>query len=146
LVALAGKIQLATVMQALGSELNYGWMYCQPLPGASSRILARQTLQEWKPWLAYSNGAWPSGEVEWHGDMLEPSARNKDEFRWQQQQGPAEYLIEVLTQPGQTVLDPFTGSGTYGLAAVARDRKFVGCEADAARFTQACEALSGGAG
>jgi ParB-like chromosome segregation protein Spo0J len=141
LLALTGKIQLGEVMRSLGETLNYGWIYCQPLPGSSTRVLARHTLQEWKPWLAYSNGTWPSGQVEFHGDLIQPSERSKDKFRWQQQQGPAEYLIEVLSQPGDTVLDPFTGTGTYGNAAIARDRRFIGCEADAARFAQASETL-----
>ena len=32
---------------------------------------------------------------------------------------------------GQTILDPFMGSGTTGIVAVNMDRKFIGCEKDA---------------
>jgi len=39
-----------------------------------------------------------------------------------------ERLIEVFSLPGQTVLDPFMGSGTTGVAALKAKRKFVGCE------------------
>lgn len=37
-------------------------------------------------------------------------------------------LIEEFTEEGSTVLDPFTGSGTTGMASVLIDRKFIGCE------------------
>ena len=38
------------------------------------------------------------------------------------------HLIKLFTQPGQTVLDPFLGSGSHGVAAVECQRKFVGFE------------------
>lgn len=39
-----------------------------------------------------------------------------------------ERLIEVFSVEGQTVLDPFLGSGTTGIAALKRRRKFIGFE------------------
>jgi len=41
-----------------------------------------------------------------------------------------EYLIATYTQEGDTVLDPFCGSGTTGVAAVAMGRNFIGIEID----------------
>lgn len=38
------------------------------------------------------------------------------------------WAIEVYSQPGETVLDPFTGSGTTGVAAKITGRNFVGIE------------------
>jgi len=143
LVALTGKIQLPQVMTRLGEHLQYGWMYSQPLPGSHSRILARHTLQAWKPWLAYSNGEWPSGRIDWHPDVLNPSARAKDLYRWQQDPEPARMLIDSLCPPGGTVLDPFTGTGSYGFLAIEMGRKFIGVEADAERFAVAVERVSG---
>jgi site-specific DNA-methyltransferase (adenine-specific) len=143
LLGLTGQIMLPEVMDQLGAHLHYGWVYCQPLPGSNSRIMARHVLQSWKPWLAYSNGPWPSGNVDWHEDTLAPSARTKSTFRWEQDGDPAEYLIEVLSPSGGTVLDPFTGSGAYGVAALARGRQFVGIEMDDARFNIATERLGG---
>lgn len=41
------------------------------------------------------------------------------------------WLVRLVTPPGGTVLDPFMGSGTTGIAAVGQGFGFVGCELDA---------------
>lgn len=41
------------------------------------------------------------------------------------------YLIKLVTPPNSTVLDPFTGSGSTGMAAVELGHTFIGCELDA---------------
>jgi adenine-specific DNA-methyltransferase len=40
----------------------------------------------------------------------------------------AKRLIDALTPPGGTVLDPFAGSATTGVAAILSGRKFIGAE------------------
>lgn len=42
--------------------------------------------------------------------------------------------IQSWTNPGDVVLDPFMGSGTTGLAALAMGRKFIGIELDESYF------------
>ncbi len=41
----------------------------------------------------------------------------------------------------QTILDPFMGSGTTGVACVREGRRFVGCELDPGYFEIACERI-----
>lgn len=41
------------------------------------------------------------------------------------------YLVRLITPPAGTVLDPFTGSGTTGMAALLEQRAFVGIEREA---------------
>ena len=42
------------------------------------------------------------------------------------------WLIRLATPPGGLIVDPFTGSGTTGLACLAEGRSFVGGDNDAA--------------
>ena len=39
-----------------------------------------------------------------------------------------EALVKEFTEEGSTVFDPFTGSGTTGIASVKEGRNFIGCE------------------
>ena len=41
-----------------------------------------------------------------------------------------EYMIKLVTPPGGTVLDPFNGSGSTGIAAVINDYDYIGVELD----------------
>jgi len=38
------------------------------------------------------------------------------------------WLVRLVTPPGGVVLDPFTGSGTTGIAATLEGFRFIGCE------------------
>lgn len=48
-----------------------------------------------------------------------------------------ERIILMTTHPGDTVFDPFMGSGTTAIAAIKTSRNFVGCEIDPVYFREA---------
>jgi site-specific DNA-methyltransferase (adenine-specific) len=50
-------------------------------------------------------------------------------------------LVELFTNEGQTVLDPFMGSGTTGVASVKRGRLFIGIEKDPKWFDLSCRRI-----
>ena len=50
-------------------------------------------------------------------------------------------IINASTNEGMTVIDPFMGSGTTGVAAVKIGRKFIGIEKDKEYFDIACERI-----
>lgn len=51
-------------------------------------------------------------------------------------------MIEASTMLGDTVLDPFMGSGSTGVAAVLEGRRFVGIEIDPEHFETACDRIT----
>ena len=51
------------------------------------------------------------------------------------------HILETSTRRRQTILDPFMGSGTTGVACVQLDHKFIGIELDPDYFEIACERI-----
>ena len=60
---------------------------------------------------------------------IHPTVKPLDLMRW---------LTRLLCPPGGTVLDPFAGSGSTGVASVLEGRRFVGIERDARYVPIAC--------
>jgi DNA modification methylase len=52
-------------------------------------------------------------------------------------------LIEASSNVGDTILDPFMGSGSTGVACIKTGRKFVGIELDPITFALAQDRLKG---
>lgn len=49
--------------------------------------------------------------------------------------------VRAFTDPNETILDPFMGSGTTGVAAVKLGRRFIGIEIEEHYFTIACRRI-----
>lgn len=88
-----------------------------------------------------------NGSPEYHNlgtSNVITSRRVKADDREHQTQKPIELmaeLIEVVCPVGGTVLDPFMGSGSTGVAAVKHGRNFIGIERDPDHFETACRRL-----
>jgi hypothetical protein len=50
-------------------------------------------------------------------------------------------IVADFTMAGQTILDPFMGSGTTGVAALGLDRRFIGIEKNPDYFAMACQRI-----
>lgn len=61
-----------------------------------------------------------------------PCSRSLEHFQW---------LMKWWTVDGDTVLDPFMGSGTTGVAAASANRKFIGIEIEREYFDLACRQI-----
>lgn len=53
----------------------------------------------------------------------------------------ARHFIRLHTAVGETVLDPFMGGGSTGVAAIAEGRKFIGIELEPRWFDMACTSV-----
>jgi site-specific DNA-methyltransferase (adenine-specific) len=64
---------------------------------------------------------------------VHPTVKPLDLVRW---------LVKLVTPPGGLVLDPFTGSGTTGAAAVLEGRQFLGIEREPEYVDIGCARLT----
>lgn len=53
-----------------------------------------------------------------------------------------EELVDLFTEAGDTILDPFMGSGTTGVACMKLGRPFIGIEQDEKYFDLACKRIA----
>lgn len=67
---------------------------------------------------------------------------SKDLHEMEQSTVEAKYMINALTVEGETVVDPFTGSGTTGAATLELKRKFLGFEINPTHYSNALMRLS----
>ena len=68
-------------------------------------------------------------------DINAPDGRLANRFHeWQKPDDLAERLVRHSTRPGDMVIDPFAGTGTFLAAASRLGRRALGCEPDAAQI------------
>ena len=72
-----------------------------------------------------ANSDWPPG---FHGDDKRGAAPRQNFHPTVKPTALMEYLVKLITPLGGTVLDPFTGSGSTGKAALLNGYKFIGIE------------------
>lgn len=99
-----------------GDELAY--CFGKPIPSAPGRRVIPGYAPKVQPGGRKRNG--------------HPCSRALQHFDW---------LIDWWSLPGETVMDPFMGSGTTGVAAVKAGRKFIGMEIEPKYFDLACQRL-----
>ena len=90
--------------------------------------------------LAWTN--WPKAvrRLQWRWNGM---IRQGNEERYHPTQKPLEVMKWVidLCPKSETILDPFMGSGTTGVAAIQMGKKFIGIERESKYFDIACKRL-----
>ena len=76
----------------------------------------------------------------WNG-MLRANNEPRGDHPTQKPVGVMRWCIGHLPEPNQTILDPFMGSGTTGVAAVQMGRSFIGIEREPKYFDIACKRI-----
>jgi DNA modification methylase len=84
----------------------------------------------------------------WYGPYWgRVQGNNKERRNYHDNQLPEAYLERVVracSEKGDLVLDPFLGSGTTGVLAVALERRFIGCEFSPVNARNALERIARG--
>lgn len=71
----------------------------------------------------------------------QPSARPANGHPMSRAQMHFDWLLDWCSDDGETVLDPFMGSGTTGVACVKLGRRFIGIEIEPRYFEIACRRI-----
>ena len=106
-----------------GSFVGLGWKY---RPSYEMILVAAKDKDNYNFYPQYSSNVFvcpPHIPIAENGDH--PTQKPLRVMRW---------LIKNHTQKGDTVLDPFMGSGTTGIASLQMGRNFIGYEIDADYF------------
>ncbi len=97
---------------------------------------------DFKPLLWLVKGKKLMAGVESIHDFIETSPSKKHFHKWQQSPEDAQEVISKLTLgKNSTVLDPFCGTGSFGIAALQLGRQFIGIEIDKKMFKIATKRL-----
>lgn len=126
MAVLMGQTHLPEVYRRLQGGRPYRWTACLLTPGAGYASMPRRLQSNWKPILIYGGGPRLSDVVRSEGT----DSNAKSNHKWGQDYAAFHTLVERLTKPGQTVVDPFMGSGTTLLAAHALGRHAIGADLD----------------
>lgn len=95
----------------------------------------------WQPILYY--GKDPYGGKGSRPDSFESTeAAEKNGHPCPKPIGQMKRIVDRVTLRGETILDPFMGSGTTGVACVKLGRKFIGIELEPKYFDIACKRIS----
>lgn len=101
----------------------------------------------WLYWEKRMGGDFADGELAWtsqHRALRQFSHYKKNKGDEHPTQKPIELMrwcIDICKNFPQTILDPFMGSGTTGVAAIQMGRKFIGIEREPKYFEIACKRI-----
>jgi site-specific DNA-methyltransferase (adenine-specific) len=107
------------------------WVNCWYREASNSRAVSGG-FNHWSPILVYGKVKFPVDSIKLHAiqhayprGFPHPSPKPEALLRW---------LVRIVAPVGGTVLDPFMGSGTTGVACQMEGRSFVGIELDPGYF------------
>jgi DNA modification methylase len=130
LLVYAGGYWKDEIMAYMRQHLDYYWDYTLIMGDNASMVWARLTIARAKCLLCYrprGGKGMPRTSVL---GMYTGSGHATGYHDWQQDEDTARYYIDCFTQPGQVVLEPFTGGGTTLAVCKVLGRPSLGFEID----------------
>lgn len=109
------------------------------MPGYLGRVLGGDEFAYWfgEPIAVAKNRRVIPGRA----PPVQPGGRPPNGHPMSRAQAHFDWLLYWCSDPGETVLDPFMGSGTTGVACDKLNRPFVGIEIDETYFDIACRRI-----
>lgn len=114
------------------------WQKSTPMPVANKHYVPEIELY----FHAWSRGYHPAGELADLKRVFKCRSRALKDFGHPTVK-PDELMSKILTNiSGRTVIDPFMGTGSTGVAAIAAGKTFTGIEHNPKHFRTACQRIS----
>lgn len=124
LICYTGQSRLDRDMRIMGRHLRYWWTLAM-MHDQSQRLAGKFVIAGFKPVLWYVRDN-RRGRTLVPDVLRSSSGRDKDLHNWAQGEGGVSALIEHLSDPGELILDPFAGTGTWGTIAAGMGRRWIG--------------------
>ena len=128
LIAMCGQSYLDQIYEMLSAHLKYYWTAAYMTPGQPTPLRQRQVNSTWKPLLIYSPSDKYKGKI--FGDVYTSEKPEKDNHKWGQSISGMSSIISQICLAGQSIFDPFLGSGSTGVAALQHGCLFYGIDID----------------
>lgn len=131
LVAYVAHYYLPEVLDRLNQHLEYYWLGMVRLNGDCELARGGRNVRvRNRPFVIFRKKGAPQPAGNAFNDTIEGGKADKTYHPWQQPVEEFSKLIEMFTDEGNMVLDPFAGSGTTLIAARRARRHAIGAEID----------------
>ena len=127
LVAMCGQSHIDEIYQRLSVHLRYYWTAAYLTPGQPTPLRHTNVNTTWKPLLIFAKGNY-SGKI--FGDVFRSDGNDKSFHKWGQSESGMTDIVSKLSLAGESILDPFCGAGTTGIAALRHGCFFEGIDID----------------
>ena len=125
-IVYSGQYHLPEVIERLSEHLTYVWTFCLYHVGKKQLVNGVNIMCGWKPVLIFSKGRKKMRFSAY--DVLVSEQMEKFGHEWQQSESGVVSLVEIFTEPGELIVDPFAGSGTFLKVANEMGRNTIGAE------------------
>ena len=141
LVVMCGQFYFPQILSMLleHKSLNYHWLCAYHSPGESTQIFPRKIYSNYKPLLWLVKGPYAG---DWTSDFVKSDSKDKDFHEWGQSVSGMVEAVKFFSKAGETILDPFMGGGSVGVAALLMNRKFIGSDIDEKSVTTSRERIA----
>ena len=129
LVSYVGHIHIDKIIAQMTPYLDFYWIACLKHSGATKAVHSRYVQCGMKPILIFQKEP-RTKPKRYFNDLIHGTGREKSAHEWQQGEEELRQIFEPFTDPGDTVLDPFMGSGTVIAMGQKMGRKVIGFDID----------------
>lgn len=133
LISYSGQNNLPKILQYLSENLDYYWMMGLYHKGQTGQRFEVNMWNRFKPILVFQKPP-KTKQRTWTEDMIISERQDKEKHEWGQSVEPFEKLLNVFSQEGDTICDPFFGGGSVIEACLNTKRHFVGYEIEKEYF------------